>query len=203
MRFFFERAFPQKFLHIFFARESPLGLIVEFRFLPFFRRFHAANGNLGAGNLVPPTIQPARDRVLQNRRLGSEVSQLFLPTLRVAFFRFRHAQENAFAFLVRLARGQIAIGLRGLDFSLPIALDCIDRLLSLLWGTRWIFAAHNIQSAGSNAALIGGSTLALSCCAVITRATEPIIRAAAINVRTVIVSPAKRVPSSTATIGFT
>ena len=182
---------------------------MEFCFLPFFRRFHPANGNLRARNFVPPTIQPARDRVLQNRRLGSEVSQLLLPTLRVAFFRFRHAQKDAFAFLVPLALGEIAIGLRGLDFSLPVAPDHPDRLLcsrrlselSIFRITRWIFA--HIQSAGSNAALIGGSTLALSCCAVITRATEPIMRLAAINVRMVKVSPAKRAPSRTATIGFT
>src|SRR6266516_3578009 len=103
---------------------------MEFRFLPFFRRFHPTNGNLGARNFVPPTIQPARDRVLQNRWLGSEVSQFCLPALRVAFFSFRHAQEDAFAFLVPLALGKISIGLRGLDFSLPVAPDHLDRSLS-------------------------------------------------------------------------
>ena len=60
-----------------------------------------------------------------------------------------------------------------------------------------------VQSAGSSAALKAGSTRARSCCAVIISATEPMIRAAATNMRTVTVSPAKKVPSRTATIGFT
>src|SRR5439155_6570758 len=59
------------------------------------------------------------------------------------------------------------------------------------------------QSAGSIAALIAGSALAFICCAVITIATEPIISAAAITTRIVIVSPAKAAPNNTATIGFT
>jgi hypothetical protein len=46
----------------------------------------------------------------------------------VAFFRFRHAEQNAFAFLVPLALSQIAICLRGLDFRLPVPLDDLDRL---------------------------------------------------------------------------
>jgi len=56
MRFFFERALPQEFLHILFTSQSTLGLITKFRFVPFFRGFHPANSDLGAGNLVPPTI---------------------------------------------------------------------------------------------------------------------------------------------------
>src|SRR5437899_841899 len=176
---------------------------MKLRFLPFFRCFHAADGDLGSGNFVPPTIQSARNRVFVNGRLCAEVPKLLLPTLRVPLFRFGHPQQNAFAFLVSLALGQIAIGLRGLDFRLPVARDHIDRFPSIFRLTRRIFAAHCVQSAGSNAALMGGSTLALSCCAVITSATEPIMRAAAINVRTVTVSPAKRAPNNTATIGFT
>jgi hypothetical protein len=50
----------------------------------------------------------------------------------VPFFRFRHAQEDAFAFLVPLALGEIAIGLRGLDFRLPVAFDYIDCFPSIL-----------------------------------------------------------------------
>src|SRR5439155_4740403 len=91
------------------------------------------------------------------------LSALF-PTLRMAFFCFRHAQENAPAFLVPLTLGQIAISLRGLDFSLPVALGDFDRLLSILRITRLTFVAHKLQSAGSNAGLIAGSSLALSCC---------------------------------------
>src|SRR5215472_13172657 len=194
--FFLECAPAQEFLHIFFARESSLGLIVERRFLPFFRRFHATNSNLRARNFVPPTIQPARNGVFVNRQLCAEVLQLLAPTLCVALFRFCHAQENALSFLVALALSEIAIGLRGLDFRLPVTLRCFDRLSIL-------FVAHTPQSAGSSAALIGGSTRALSCCAVITSATEPMMRPPAINVRMVKVSPAKSVPNNTATIGFT
>src|SRR5262249_21112659 len=203
MRFFFERAFPQKFLHILFTGESPLGLIVEFCFLAFFRRFHPANGNLRACNLVPPAIEAARNAVFVNRRLCAEVSELLLPTLRMALFRFCHAQEDAFAFLVSFALGEVAIRLRSLHFGLPIALGYFDRLLSIPWGRRLTFAIHNVQSAGSSAALIGASTFALSCCAVITSATEPMMSAAAISVRFVKVSPAKSVPNKTATIGLT
>ena len=65
---------------------------------------------------------------LQNGRLGAEVSEFFLPTLRMALFRFGHAQKNAFAFLVPLALGQIAISLRRLDFRAPIAFDDFDCL---------------------------------------------------------------------------
>src|SRR5207302_543409 len=185
---------------------------MKLRFLPFFSGFHATNGDLGSRNFVPPTIQSARNRLSEHRRLRAKVPKLIFPTLCMALFRFGHAQKDALAFLVPLALGQIAIGSRGLDFGLPIARDHFDRLLSIRSTaaqdtffriTRWIFAAHNIQSAGSNAALIDGSTLALSCCAVITRATEPIMRLAAINVRMVKVSPAKTAPSKTATIGFT
>ena len=60
-----------------------------------------------------------------------------------------------------------------------------------------------LQSAGSSAGLMAGSARARSCWAVMINATEPMIRAAAINVRMVTVSPAKKVPSKTATIGFT
>ena len=56
MSFFFDRASSQKILHIVFSGERPLRLIVKFRFLLFFRRFHAANGNLWSGDFVPPAI---------------------------------------------------------------------------------------------------------------------------------------------------
>jgi len=47
----------------------------------------------------------------------------------MALFGFGHAQKNAFASLVPLAFGQIAIRLRRLDFCAPIAFDDVDRLL--------------------------------------------------------------------------
>jgi hypothetical protein len=49
--------------------------------------------------------------------------------LRVTLFRFGHAQKNGLAFLVPLAPGQIAIGLRRLNFRLPIAFNDFYRLL--------------------------------------------------------------------------
>src|SRR5438309_11484974 len=95
---------------------------MKLRFLPFFRGFHATNGDLGSGNFVPPTIQSAPYRILVNRRLFAEIPKLLLPTLRMTLFRFGHPQENALTFLVPLTLGQIAIGLRGLHFRLPIAI---------------------------------------------------------------------------------
>src|SRR6266567_8792246 len=105
---------------------------MKLRFLPFFGRFHATNGDLGSGKSVPPTIQSTRNSVFEYRWLRTEVSKLLLPTLRVALFRFSHAQENGFALLVVLALRQIAIGLRGLDFRLPVACDDLDCFVSIL-----------------------------------------------------------------------
>src|SRR5204862_7771038 len=99
--------------------------------------------------------------------------------------------------------GQIAINLRRLDFRAPISFDHFDRLLSIFSLIRWIFVFHRAQSAGATVALNAGATRALSCCAVITIATEPMIRPAATKVRMLKVSPAKAAPRNTATIGFT
>src|SRR5207247_130569 len=105
--------------------------------------------------------------------------------------------------LIFFVRGQIAIDLRSLNLRAPVLPDHIDHLLSIFCPARWVFVFHCAQSAGATVALIGGSILALNCCAVITIATEPIIRPAAMTVRMVKVSPAKAAPSKTATIGFT
>jgi hypothetical protein len=130
----------------------------------------------------------------------------------MALFRLRHAQDKSFPFLVLLPSREIAIYFGRFDFSAPIPLDYFDRFFSIRSTaaqdrsfrlTRWIFAFHHSQSAGVTAALISGSALNLNWCAVITSATEPMIRAAATTVRMVKVSPAKAVPSRTATIGFT
>jgi hypothetical protein len=104
---------------------------MKLRFLPFFRRFHAANGDLGSGKSVPPTIQSARNSVFEYRWLGTEVSKLLLPTLRMALFRFGHAQKNAFASLIALTLGQIAIGSRSLNLRLPVARNHGDCFLSI------------------------------------------------------------------------
>src|SRR4030095_4115980 len=139
MRFFFECALAQKFLHVLFTGKSTLGLIMKFGFLPFFRRFHSANGDFGSGNFVPPAAETARDRIFQYRRVCSEVSEFFLPALRVTLFRFGHAQKNTLAFLVPLAFGQITIRLRGLHFGLPIAFNDFDGLAPTFWITKRIF----------------------------------------------------------------
>ena len=82
--------------------------------------------------------------------------------------------------------------------------DARDRLAALL-GAK----PHEIifTSGGTESDNLGVIGLARSHASrgkhVITSATEPIMRAAAINVRMVTVSPAKRVPNRTATIGFT
>src|SRR5215471_10671705 len=139
----------------------------------------------------------------------------------MTFLSFGHAQKNAFAFLIALPFRQIAIRLCGLDFLLPVVLCNLDRFLGILLLGGHAELKRNetcfptcrdrlsktvrrlLQSAGSSAGLKAGATRARSCWAVMISATEPMMRAAAINVRTVTVSPAKKVPSKTATIGFT
>src|SRR6478672_5859369 len=49
----------------------------------------------------------------------------------MTLFRFCHAQKNAFAFFVALTLREVAVGLRGLDFRLPVAPCSIDRLLMI------------------------------------------------------------------------
>ena len=56
MSFFFDRTFSEKFLNVLFAGERALGVIVKLCFLPFFRRFHTANGNFRSSDFVPPPI---------------------------------------------------------------------------------------------------------------------------------------------------
>src|SRR5207249_4395883 len=86
MRFFLNCAFPQKFLHIFFAGQGTLSLVMKFGFLPFFRRFHPANSDVGSRNLVPPAAKPPPDCVLQNGWRRAEVSEFSLPPLCMALF---------------------------------------------------------------------------------------------------------------------
>ena len=109
MCFFLDRALTQKIAHIFFSGQRAIALIAELRLMFFFGCFHSTNSDLGPGNLVPPTVQPALERIFENGRFRAEVAQFFFPTLRVPFLCFRHTQENAFAFFIRLASGQVAI----------------------------------------------------------------------------------------------
>ena len=129
VRLFLKRTFAQKILHIIFTGQRALCLIPKLRLVPLFCSFHPADSNLRAGDFVPPPVQPAADRVLENRRRNAEVFQLLFPALRMSFFRFCHAQEDAFAFFIPLTPGEIAIRLCRLDFRAPIALDHFDRLL--------------------------------------------------------------------------
>src|SRR5215471_9767804 len=97
----------------------------------------------------------------------------------MTFFCFRHPQENAFAFLVALPLRQMTIRLCRLDLRLPIAFRDFDRVL-----TTFLLGGHAelkrnkaqlptcppnwerriwVQSAGSSAALMAGSTRARSC----------------------------------------
>src|SRR5947199_10754838 len=107
MRFFLDCAFPQKFLHILFAGQGSLSLVMKFGFLPFLRRFHPANSDFGSCNLVPPTAEPPADCVLQNRWPCSEASEFCLPTVSMRLSSFPHAPKNAFASLVQRAVGPI------------------------------------------------------------------------------------------------
>jgi hypothetical protein len=131
MSFFLDCALPQKFLYIIFAGQGALGLIVKFRFLPFFRCFHPANGDFGSSDFIPPTAQPPCHCILQSGWFCAEVSEFLFPALCMALFGFGHAQKNALASLIALASSQIAISLRGFDFCPPIALNNFDRLLRL------------------------------------------------------------------------
>src|ERR1043166_9168740 len=128
VRFFLESTGAQEFLHIFFTGESALRLIMEFGFLAFFSRFHAANRNIRARDFVPPAIEPPREVVLVHGRRGAELYQFFFPTMRMTLLRFGHAQENVFALFIALALREIAISSCGLDFRLPVASGDFNRL---------------------------------------------------------------------------
>ncbi len=133
MRLFFERALPQELLHILFSGQRTVGLLAKFRLMAFLGGLHATNGDICAGDFIPPAIQSLPDRVFENRRLDAQVSQLFLPALRVPLLRLGHAQQDRLAFFILLALGEVAIRLRRLDFGAPIALDDFD---CLLWSRR-------------------------------------------------------------------
>src|SRR5437764_14731651 len=107
----------------------------------------------------------------------------------MTFFGFRHAKKNSFALLIRFATGELAINSCGLDFSTPVALhyfDCLSPARRSLGGGGSIlsrFGFHRPHSV-SIAAVIGGNVFALSLWTVTISATEPMINAAASNVRT-------------------
>ena len=121
----------------------------------------------------------------------------------MTFLGFCHSIQDAFAFFVCLASGQLSINLRGFHFCAPIALHDFDSFLSILvpvrLGPRRAHRAHSV----SIAAVMGDIGLVFSCCTVMMSATEPMINIAASKVRSVTVSWANNAPSSMATIGFT
>jgi len=66
----------------------------------------------------------------------------------MTLFRFRHAQKNTFAFFVGLPFREIAIGLRGLDFRLPVtpcSIDCF--LMIVLLGSHAALKRKELQTA--------------------------------------------------------
>src|SRR5260370_12861732 len=115
----------------------------------------------------------------------------------MAFFRLRHTIQNTFSFFVGLARGELAIHLRGLHFRTPVAFHHFDCLPSILLGLGF----HRAHS-DCIAAVIGGSVFVLSCCTVTMSATDPMINAAASMERNGTVSSAHKEPCNTATTAF-
>ena len=114
--------------------ERAIGLLAKFRLMAFLGSLHATNGDICAGDFIPPAIQSPPDSVFENRRRYPQISQLLLPALRVPLLRLGHAQQNAFTFFIPFPLGQIPLGLRRLNFGPPIALDDFDRLRGLRAG---------------------------------------------------------------------
>jgi hypothetical protein len=48
VRFFFQRAGAQEFLHVLLGRESAIALCGKFALMFFLRRFHSTNGDIGS-----------------------------------------------------------------------------------------------------------------------------------------------------------
>jgi hypothetical protein len=97
--------------------------------MAFLGSLHPANRDICASDFIPPAIQSPPDCVFESWGLYAQVSQLFLPPLRVPLLRLGHAQQNALPFFIRFLRGKIAVRLGSLDFGAPIALDDFDCLL--------------------------------------------------------------------------
>src|SRR5205085_10665896 len=128
------------------AGQGTVSLVAKLRLVFFLGGFHSADGDIGAGNLVPPAIQAPRHSLLQNRHRDAEISQLLFPTLSVTFLRLGHPQQNTLSLFVTLAGGEIPVNLRGLHFRAPVPPDDIDRLG--LWAYRWLALFHCAQLPG-------------------------------------------------------
>ena len=94
--------------------------------------------------------------------------------------------------MILLPLRQLTVNAGGLQFRLPVFLQRFNGL--------WIV---HVSFAVSKQATGAGTGFDLVCCTVITSATEPMISPAASAVRGLSVSPAKRAPRITATIGLT
>jgi hypothetical protein len=126
MRFFFQRTGAQKFLHILLAGERTIALRGKLTLMSFLRRLHPANGDVGSERAGESPLESGPEIVGQSWDGLIQIAQLLLPAPSVTLFGLRHANENRLAFFVVLSLGQIAIYLRGLDFSAPVFDDNFD-----------------------------------------------------------------------------
>jgi hypothetical protein len=200
MRFFFERARPQEFLHVVLVSQSLVALRAEFSFVLFFGGFHPSNGNVCPERAIEFSLEARPCIIRQPRNWLAHVAQLLLPARRVAFFRFRHANKNPFAFLVRFAFGQIAVDLRSFDLGAPVFLDHFKSFAFGRGGHRF---GYRNSSASANSIPAGTIFLERNCCAVMTTATEPTMRVAPAIDLPLNFSCAKSVPRMSATTGLT
>jgi hypothetical protein len=63
----------------------------------------------------------------------------------VAFFRFRHSQEDAATFLVRLVGREVPIHQRGLTLGAPVGLERFHRYVQL--GFHFVMLCLHLVSA--------------------------------------------------------
>src|SRR5256714_15423714 len=91
MRFFFQRARAQKFLHVVFLRECAFALGTKLLLVFFFSRFHSTNGDVGTKRAREAALESAPGVVAQLRDRLSHLLQLLLPSRGVPFLRFGHA----------------------------------------------------------------------------------------------------------------
>ena len=122
MRFLFDGALAQKFPHILLRRPARdrVGRETPLRVFPLPLPF----GEWRCRRRLILFHQRLSRRPMVFCRTGGSAprSRKFLfPALRMTLLRFGHAQQNASALFVSLAGGEIAIGLRRLDFGAPVA----------------------------------------------------------------------------------
>jgi hypothetical protein len=78
----------------------------------------------------------------------------------MTLFRFCHAQKNALPIFVALTLREITVGLRSLDFRLPVAPCSIDRLLMIfLLGGHAALKRKDLQTAQQKLSEAKGAAL--------------------------------------------